>query len=68
MVSLGLLVLIEQGSYLEDSLALNLLTCMVKCPNCGAEVAKPVRALKNHAFTIEAYECSSCHTKFKVTH
>lgn len=40
---------------------------MAKCPNCGNDVPKPARVLKNHAFTIEAYECSKCGYKFKVT-
>lgn len=37
-----------------------------KCPNCGCTVPKPVRVLKNQAFTIEAYQCSKCGYKFKV--
>lgn len=39
-----------------------------KCPKCNNSIAvKPTRVLKNQVFTIEAYECDRCHSKFKVT-
>jgi transposase-like protein len=40
---------------------------MVHCPNCGKEVEKPARELKNHSFTIQSYICEKCHHNFKVT-
>lgn len=40
---------------------------MTHCPICGKEVIKPSRVLKNHCFTIEAYDCRKCHHNFKVT-
>ena len=40
---------------------------MVHCPNCGKEVEKPSRELKNHSFTIQAYDCKKCHNHFNVT-
>ena len=40
---------------------------MTICPNCGKEVVKPSRVLKNHCFTINAYECTECHHNFKIT-
>ena len=40
---------------------------MAHCPNCGREVFKPSRVLKNHYFAIEAYECQKCNHNFKVT-
>jgi predicted RNA-binding Zn-ribbon protein involved in translation (DUF1610 family) len=40
---------------------------MAHCPNCGKEVDRPSRVLKNYSFTIEAYNCKKCHTNFKVT-
>ncbi len=38
---------------------------MAKCPNCGAEVAKPDKALKNQVFNIEGYTCKNCKNQFK---
>jgi len=40
---------------------------MAKCPNCGKEVDKPSRILKNHVFSIEAYSCDECNNEFKIT-
>jgi predicted RNA-binding Zn-ribbon protein involved in translation (DUF1610 family) len=41
---------------------------MTTCPNCGTEVPKPDKMLKNHAFKIESYTCKNCHFKFKITY
>ncbi len=40
---------------------------MAKCPNCGKELSKPNKSLKNKFFHIEAYTCDGCGTNFKVT-
>jgi transposase-like protein len=40
---------------------------MAHCPNCGKEVEKPSRELKNYSFIIQAYNCEKCHHNFKVT-
>jgi len=39
---------------------------LAKCPNCGKEIAKPERFLKNKVFNIEAYTCDGCGERFKV--
>ena len=39
---------------------------MVSCPNCGEDVEKPKKSLKNQVFNIEAYSCKSCKKNFKV--
>jgi len=39
---------------------------MAKCPKCGQDVEKPVRALRNRFFFVEAYECKKCNSQFKV--
>jgi predicted RNA-binding Zn-ribbon protein involved in translation (DUF1610 family) len=41
---------------------------MAKCPNCGKEVLRPEKSLTNRVFTVEAYKCNDCKTKFKETH
>ena len=38
---------------------------MVKCPNCGKELNRPARALRNSYFQIEAYNCDACGNQFK---
>ena len=40
---------------------------MAVCPNCGEEIEKPSKVLKNHYFSIEGYSCSKCHLIFKKT-
>ncbi len=40
---------------------------MVKCPHCDNEVNKPSKELKNHIFTLQAYNCNNCHNNFKVS-
>ncbi|HUK84326.1 MAG TPA: hypothetical protein VLU95_00540 [Candidatus Acidoferrum sp.] len=40
---------------------------MIKCPNCGNEISKPEKTLKNCVFQIEAYTCNACGKSFKVT-
>ena len=46
---------------------------MVKCPNCGAEVSKPIkswsmkpRRRSGPEIKISLYECPKCHTKFRT--
>jgi transposase-like protein len=39
---------------------------MAHCPNCGKEVRLPSRVTNNYSFTIEAYNCKSCHHNFKI--
>jgi len=40
---------------------------MAHCPSCGKELNKPCKVLKNHCFTLEAYNCDKCHHHFRVT-
>jgi hypothetical protein len=39
---------------------------MVKCPNCGVDIAEPDKSLKNHVFCIEVYTCKNCVCHFNV--
>jgi len=41
---------------------------MAKCPNCGREVSKPEKVLRNCMFAVEGYMCPDCQTCFKVTY
>jgi predicted RNA-binding Zn-ribbon protein involved in translation (DUF1610 family) len=40
---------------------------LVKCPNCGTELLRPVKVLDNSVFHIEAYVCPNCKHHFHVT-
>jgi len=40
---------------------------MVKCPKCGKDIVKPEKSFINMAFSVEAYVCDECKTKFKKT-
>ncbi|MCW3982681.1 MAG: hypothetical protein NWE96_01640 [Candidatus Bathyarchaeota archaeon] len=40
---------------------------MAACPNCGEEVEKPSKVLKNRFFSVERYNCEKCHFMFKKT-
>jgi predicted RNA-binding Zn-ribbon protein involved in translation (DUF1610 family) len=40
---------------------------MAACPNCGEEIKKPAKVLKNQFFSIEGYNCNKCHLMFKQT-
>jgi len=37
---------------------------MVKCPNCGAEIEKSDKTWKYGIFTVNAYTCKNCGTRF----
>jgi uncharacterized C2H2 Zn-finger protein len=41
------------------------LILLVKCPNCEKEVIKPEKSFINMVFSVEAYKCGDCKTKFK---
>jgi len=38
---------------------------MTKCPNCDKEIKKPNKTWKYGQFTVQAYSCSECGTKFR---
>ena len=38
---------------------------MTNCPNCKKEVAKPEKKWKYGAFSVQAYTCTNCKTKFR---
>ncbi|HDQ05946.1 MAG TPA: hypothetical protein ENN36_04385 [Candidatus Bathyarchaeota archaeon] len=38
---------------------------MTKCPNCQTEIAKPDKTWKFSQFTVDAYLCNNCKTKFR---
>jgi len=38
---------------------------MVKCPNCKRETAKPEKKWKYGNFSVQAYTCTNCKTKFR---
>jgi transcription elongation factor Elf1 len=40
---------------------------MAHCPNCGKEVNKPSRVIKNYSFTIQVFNCGHCGHNFRVT-
>jgi hypothetical protein len=38
---------------------------MAKCPKCKEETAKPEKAWKYGVFTVQAFSCENCGTKFR---
>jgi hypothetical protein len=38
---------------------------MTQCPNCQTELAKPDKTWKYSRFTVNAYLCNKCKTKFR---
>jgi len=38
---------------------------MSKCPNCKKENPKPAKTWKYGFFTVQAYVCSNCQTKYR---
>jgi DNA-directed RNA polymerase subunit RPC12/RpoP len=38
---------------------------MTKCPKCAKEVNKPEKTWKYGIFTVQAFVCSNCGTKFR---
>jgi len=39
---------------------------MAKCPNCGEEVERPDKPLRNTFFLFDTYTCDNCSTNFSV--
>jgi DNA-directed RNA polymerase subunit RPC12/RpoP len=50
--------------YKNNRITADIVTAMVKCPNCNKEVAKPQKSWKYWKFIAEAYLCNNCGTKF----
>jgi len=40
-------------------------SCIVNCPKCGKELAKPDKKLENSVFYVALYTCDMCGAKFK---
>jgi len=38
---------------------------MAKCPRCGTENRNPTKTWKFEIFTVNAYACKNCKTRFK---